>query len=872
MTNQPRLLTEHDAPDRTSMGGKGAALVALIRAGFRVPPLVIVPPAAFDGWSHGDSGREVANTWIEALNQTLTQMEANPTARWAVRSSAVDEDGTEHAFAGQLDSYLDVEPSDVAARVVDVWRSGQSERVRAYRAEHALSDADTAPAVIVQQMLQPKAAGVAFSADPVSGRRGLAVVSAAHGVGDRLVSGEVDGHTWWIDRSDTVEQRDGDATGRSGSDDDGSPITNTEAIAVASLARRCATHFGRPQDIEWAFVDDTLYLLQSRPITGLRGRPDPDAPALLWDNSNIAESYSGVTSALTFSFARHAYEHVYREFCRVLRVPRRTVDANDQVFTHMLGRVRGRVYYNLLNWYRLLTMLPGFQANRGFMEQMMGVREGLPDAVALSLVDTSWATRMIDRLLLSRSAVALVAQHLALPRTIRRFNERLDRVLSAPDPPLERRRLDELAADYRQLEANLIRHWDAPLINDFLAMIFFGTLGKLAAAWCADEHGSLHNDLLVGEGGIISSEPARRVAEMGAAAANDAELTRSLQEDPPHAVRRTLGGHHDVDAAVADYLARFGDRCLEELKLESATLDDDPTPLFRSIGAVAASIRRRGAHSSARPDDAGIQMRAAAEVRVAKALVGHPVRRLVFAWVLRNARDRVRDRENLRFERTRVFGRVRRIFLEIGRRLHAAGALDAPRDVFHLELAEVLAFIDGDPTCDDLAALARVRGAEDARFAAEPEPPARIETHGPPALIDPLTPAPAATATDTDTGDAHNGDQLTGIGCCPGVVRGRARVIRDPRGIELESGDILVAERTDPGWVLLFPAASGVVVERGSLLSHSAIVARELGLPAIVSVPRLMSTLQDGETIEIDGSAGIVRRLDPPENPDEAQP
>ncbi|MEM9253723.1 MAG: PEP-utilizing enzyme, partial [Planctomycetota bacterium] len=104
--------------------------------------------------------------------------------------------------------------------------------------------------------------------------------------------------------------------------------------------------------------------------------------------------------------------------------------------------------------------------------------------------------------------------------------------------------------------------------------------------------------------------------------------------------------------------------------------------------------------------------------------------------------------------------------------------------------------------------------------------------------------------------------KLTGIGCCPGVVRGRARVIRDPRGVQLDPGDILVAERTDPGWILLFPAAAGVVVERGSLLSHSAIVARELGLPAIVSVPGLMSTIRDGETIEIDGRQGMIRVID----------
>ncbi|MEM6503827.1 MAG: PEP-utilizing enzyme [Planctomycetota bacterium] len=420
-----------------------------------------------------------------------------------------------------------------------------------------------------------------------------------------------------------------------------------------------------------------------------------------------------------------------------------------------------------------------------------------------------------------------------------------------------------MAADYRRLEAGLLRHWDAPLVNDFLAMIFFGLLGKLTRSWCGDEHGSLQNDLLVGEGGIISAEPARRVAEMGAMAASDPDLTRSLQHDPLHRVRRDLDQRPELRQAINDYLTKFGDRCLEELKLESATLNDDPTPLLRSIGAVAASRPARADTTSQKTtnDDADVHpMRANAQARVADALRGRPFRKLAFAWVLRNARNRVRDRENLRFERTRVFGRVRRIFVEIGRRLYADRALDDPRDVFHLELREVLAFIDGDPGCNDLAGLAGVRRREDERLRVESHPPSRITTHGPPGLIDDLTSDQADGVDAPSSSDAST--SLTGIGCCPGVVRGRARVIRDPRGVQLDPGDILVAERTDPGWILLFPAAAGVVVERGSLLSHSAIVARELGLPAIVSVPGLMSTIRDGEMIEIDGRQGMVRVID----------
>jgi pyruvate,water dikinase len=258
---------------------------------------------------------------------------------------------------------------------------------------------------------------------------------------------------------------------------------------------------------------------------------------------------------------------------------------------------------------------------------------------------------------------------------------------------------------------------------------------------------------------------------------------------------------------------------------------------------------RLGAGPVAESGDAGAAERAQQVVR--DALRGKPFRRIVFAWVQRNARDRVRDRENLRFERTRVFGRVRRVFLESGRRLAQRGLISEPRDVFYLEVEEVLGYIEGTATTLDLAGLVRLRKQQYAALELNPPPPDRFDTRG---MVNPL--AAAARAREAVEGDPT---VRRGVGCCAGIVRGRARVIRDPRGAQLKSGEVLVAERTDPGWVMLFPAAAGILVERGSLLSHSAIVSRELGIPGIVSIPGLMAWLREGDEVELDGSTGTVR-------------
>jgi pyruvate,water dikinase len=570
----------------------------------------------------------------------------------------------------------------------------------------------------------------------------------------------------------------------------------------------------------------------------------------IWDNSNIAESYGGVTTPLTFSFARHIYEGVYRQFCLIMAVPKGAIVASEQLFPRMLGLVRGRVYYNLLNWYRLLALFPGFTSNQRFMEQMMGVKEPIPEDILAQAVATYRVGRMRDRLNLIRSILGLMANLWRLPASSARFYHRLNSSLAPPVPPLEERRADELVAHYRLLEGELLTRWDAPLVNDFFAMLFYGLLRKVTASWCSDANETLQNDLLSGEGGIISAEPAKRVRQMAEVAAEDEALTELLASGEESTIDNAVFAHPRLGLLYEAYLDKFGDRCLDELKLESPTLHDDPLPLQRAIGEFARRIRSKGASQAI--DETAIRL--AAEERVRLALRGAPLKQLLFRWILGQARGRVRDRENLRFERTRLFGRVRRIFVELGKRFHAEGILNDPRDIFWLEKDEIFAFVEGTGSTTDLRGLTALRSREFAGWR-EMEPPAdRFQTHG-------MVNHGQSYRSTITASEPLTGDQLKGIGCCPGTVRGQVRVITDPRGAVIRQGEILVAERTDPGWIMLFPACSGLLVERGSLLSHSAIVAREMGIPAVVSVSGVTSWLRDGDWVEMDGASGVVRKL-----------
>ena len=897
------IIHPDDSEPNTKLGGKARNLAALRHTDIAIPAWFVLSPAAFDACLSDAHRRELSEVGSDGdvltLLDTLTlpapiRAELEPAladlcpdgAPVAVRSSAFDEDGTHHSFAGQFDSFLNVPLAEVADKVIDVWRSAFSERVLAYRRANGLDTAPQPPAVLIQRMVNADWSGVAFSADPITGRRDVAVISAVPGLGTALVSGQTNADTYHVDAQGRIIERhqildpqpltveNPSSPGNSSESSlrtthyalSPTPLSDTDIRVIATLSRRTAQHFGCPQDIEWAIENGQLYLLQARPITTLPAEPEPQEGQLnLWDNSNIAESYPGVTTPLTFSFARRAYEEVYRQFCRIMGVPNSIIADHALTFRHMLGFIQGRIYYNLLSWYRVLALLPGYKLNRRFMEQMMGVKESLPDELLAEQTIPSRGDRLRDALYLGRTLIGLIVNFLLLPRRIDAFYDRLNNALGSGRPDLSQQRPDELVAYYRTLESQLLTRWDAPLVNDFFAMIFYGVLRQLTEKWCSDTHGTLQNALLSGTGGIISAEPAAHMRRMAQSITEDTAFVKLLIAGSRAEIVSAMSTRPAFEAQYKAYLEKFGDRCLEELKLESPTLHDDPQLLLRSIGQLARNMAQTPDHyQNGTHPFPQISASEQASKQVQTALSGHPIRRLIFNWVLKNARQLIRNRENLRFERTRLFGRARQIFVELGHNLHTLDLLDNPRDIFYLEVEEIFGFINGTATTTHLKTLAQLRHTEFEHHQKSTPPPNRFQTRG---LVSNYQPpvsslqSPISSYQLPITNYQSPTPTLHGLGCSPGIVRGPVRIITDPKTTTLRPGEILVAQRTDPGWIILFSAAAGLLVEHGSLLSHAAIVSREMRLPAIVSLSGVTQWLKDGDLVEFNGSTGEVKRI-----------
>ncbi|WP_170431683.1 PEP/pyruvate-binding domain-containing protein [Ruegeria arenilitoris] len=814
------IVSQSEATDPSQVGGKAAALSNLARHGFNPPAFFVITDAAF---RKGKTGPVAARGLKGALDVALGVLGPGP---YAVRSSGRAEDGADHSHAGQFDTVLNVTNSNVLGAAKQVWQSGFAETIAIYRAVKTGGAAE-APAIIVQRMIDAAAAGVAFSADPVTGQRNTAVVSAVKGLGDALVAGEVDGEDWTIDQNGNPECAK--ATPQ--------VLTPDQALQVAALAHKAEEAFGTPQDIEWAFDADGLHILQARPITtALRPAALPDEALTIFDNSNIVESYPGMVSPLTYSFAVHVYGRVYRAFVRLLGVSDRAVAQNAALFDNFLGRIDGRVYYNLVNWYRALALLPGFSLNRDYMETMMGVSEPMPSEITdqIGPPPAKGVRKIWEYAKLAGVACGLIWQAMRLPRTRSNFYDRLKDVLDR-DLDVETANATELAAEYRDIESSLLDRWDAPLVNDFLCMIAFGASRNLLHKWLGEDGLVLHNDVMIGQGDIVSAEPAQRIARM-AHRVREAGIADHLSAD---CRLETLDPYPRIKDEVQLYLDKFGDRCTEELKLESIPLREDPSSLLMAVAASAARPEGKR-HTGREPDWKSL-------------FPANPVKRYLSKWIVGWAKARVRDRENLRFERTRIFGHARRVFLGIGRELAARGLLAEPRDVFHLTTHEVLGAVEGFSLSPDLKAIVAQRQREDRASSERPDPPERIEIRGP---------AIAPVWVDAEVPERDGERVKTGTGCSAGQVTAKARVIRDPRTEALQPGDILVARHTDPGWIAVFSNASAIVVERGSLLSHSAIVARELGIPCVVGLKGATQWIRDGETLSVDGASGKVERCD----------
>jgi len=875
------LAQRRGADDPRVIGGKASRLAWLVRHGFAVPDAVVLPVDAFAqsirelppgceprALLRAATGRAGDLRAAEARQHILSApfprgLQEELHALWlavgehspwgiAVRSSATCEDGALVSMAGLAESLLGVRGADaLAAAIRQVWASIASGRALAYLAARGVRDVGMA--IVLQRMVEARAAGVMFTRAPDARSRGAGagderIINVGLGLGAPVVNGVTTPDVLRIDaRGRLVEAivahkaratvvRDGGVRDVDVEFPDRPALDREDIAELAELATRLDKLEPVAWDVEFASDEQRTWVVQARPATG-QGFPDGGDADTVWSSVNVGEALPGAATPFTWSVAGAFSEAGFRRAFAALgcRVPKSA---------RLVGNIHGRIYLNLTHFMRIAAQVP-FLDPRTLIE--LGGGWG-GDELARQVRDVSRGG-FYARLPLTASR--LLREQLKLDEDVRAFEtfaEKQWRAQSAldltilPDDGVARR-LRDIQALLERTGIVMLTCASSALGSHLALKMVLERVAPLDADRLAQSLTSGVHDLESARPGIgIMHVVALARREPEACAAIESEATCGLDALPDGATRR----------ALQSFLELYGDRAVREAELSTPRWKEDPRPVLRLLRAALRTDAQHVERTLARA-------RAFADLDLARLMPRlNVIEQTIVRHLIARAQRAARLRERMRTWVTRVLGMLREAALDADRRLlrrdpelegdwrglvSSGSPLAGVHSVFFLTLDEVVDALVSARA--ELAPLVRARRADLARDQARPDPPVTFVGTPPPVVLPP-----------------SGGDVMRGLPASAGVVQGPARVLfREEQMDELRPGEVLVVHTTDVGWTPLFLVAAGVVTELGGPLSHAAIVAREFGVPTVVNVVGATRAIRTGDVLRVDGDRGTVERV-----------
>jgi len=878
-------------------GGKGENLSRLLQAGFRVPDGFVIrtrayrefvdandlrdwllaavdevdasDPAALEAVSALIRGRfvggQMSETLMKAIRAAYLVYADTPVA---VRSSATAEDLPEMSFAGQQDTFLQVLGQEAFITAVKAcWSSLWTARAIGYRARNAISHAEVALAVVVQKMVPAEVSGVLFTANPLSGSRMEVAIDAAFGLGEALVSGqvepdhyEVDVRTFGIIHKSlgakaiamhgaagggiTVEQVDAPSFGeapRLGEAATQQALTDSQIIFLAKLGAQVADLYDFPQDIEWALVDGEFHILQSRPITSLFPVPQsaPGSPLMVYFSFGAVQ---GLVAPMT-PLGQDAIRLIFAGLGSLFGFEE---DHESQGVIKMAGeRLWGNitpVVRHPLGW-KILPKV--FSVIEPTTKELL---DGLVDDVYLEAGRGKVRLRSFVRL-----AKFLVPMYL---RTIKYFfapTGKAQEIQQNADVIIEELAKSARGADGLEQSIYLYRdifnsffyavpHFVPAILAGYLPMI---VLTKISNKLTGSNELALN--ITRGLPNNVTTIMDLALWETAQTIRTDAESFTYLQNEPVEklAIEYLVGKLPEIaQSTIAEFLSQYGMRGIGEIDFGSPRWRDAPEHIISIIQGYFQIEDEANAPDAIFERSQGESTAAIEELA---ALAGSTFGGWFKAKLVRSLARRMREfaglRESPKFYIIKKMGIIREHLLTSAEGLVSEGALVQAEDVFFLYLNELDAAAKGE--LKDMADLVAERRARAAREMLRKRIPLMLFGDG--------------RVLYAGSGAINTADgTFQGSPVSPGVVDGSVRVVLDPMNAGLLPGEIMVCPGTDPAWTPLFLSASGLVMEMGGMMTHGAIVAREYGIPAVVGVSEATNRLQTGQRIRVDGSTGEV--------------
>ena len=703
---------------------KAKNLKVLEDNGFQVPKFKIVYPGEEIDFSYFDS------------------------ELFAIRSNDAHEDGEKFSYAGQFLTVLNVPRSGVKNAVNSVIESYKN---RYYEEKLGIKSEDKLSGVIIQEMVDSEYSGVLFTSNP-KGILNEMVIVVGRGLGSNVVEDKTETITYHHYK-DTATYKEGNAF-----------VFPEELVKELEITgEKIEKLFGKPMDIEFAVRDRKIYILQAREITSL----DFTKNIRILDNSNIAESYPGVSSKLTRSFAWEVYTRIFTRLGS--RVLGKSVNRYEDLFTHMVSDFGGRMYYEISSWYDILRLLPFSSKIIPIWQKMLGVEDE-----KIHFYKKRPSLFVKTKLLFSTLYLFLISQRkmenlsVFFQKEFQYYNKKVE---NEEDPK-------KLYSLFLEMEDVFFKEWDWTLINDmvsFLSTHFAGSKVKNTLA-------------------LESKKPVEALNELVSI------YSKFGADSDEYKERKT------------DYIKDYGDRTIGELKLETRTFATNPELLDKMVEERAALP---------------IQDTKENPVNIKKSL----------------ARSSTNYREISRMNRSRLFGLMRKIIDKIGSKT-------VGEDIYHLSLSQIKDMVfSGANFTEEIREEKRLMLVYN-----ELPTVKKVVLLGDPSIDFSLMDTSIFSEVDRK-------DFLTGRGVSSGKLSGEVIKITDMSTVSLKDvkDKIIATYSTDPGWFLLLDVAKGILAERGSLLSHTAIVARELKKPAVVGIPDLMIEIKTGDIVELDGDKGYCK-------------
>lgn len=794
-------------------GAKAFHLSKMKRVGLPVPAGFVINVSAFEYFFLNNVNLD------EAFKSSLSEALNNIAAKgYMVRSSAIGEDGAGNSFAGQLESFqAENNVEDIIAKLYLCWKSYQKENVTAY--QNSSGAKLQGMAVVVQELIEPDYAGVIFSRHPLDENNLL--VEYVEGHAEQLVSGKVNPKSVAFSR-------------KSRGFSETTPFSCDKGIEIVEQLELI---YNKALDIEWAIKDKVFYVLQSRPITTAS-----KSKKVYWSNTNVNENYPEAITPLLYSIARDSYYHYFKNLSKLFLIQPEKIKELESAYANVITVHGCKMYYNMSSIHQIISHSPFSEMLLKSFDNFVGYTQN--KTAEIKKEKGSKLSFVKEAFRFNRT----------LEKTVKEFEDSANKYQDEAEKALT---LEELKNSFHQFIEIRMHSWYKASLADFFAMLYHGLLGKFCSKYYIDNADGIHNQLVQAIPGLISSEPLILMYKIKMEIRKNSmvhEKLKTLNSEEFWEWVKAESNAVDVKIRIHNYLQNFGFRCSGELMLTETNYIDEPSKFIDLLKQYDSLPEDNPEDIIAKKCKEREQVIRSFKSTILKKnslnILKSATHILFLKMLIRLASKGISARERVRLKQASLYFQFKNIVLKCSSELQKRRLINDSDDIFYLRYQEIIEVLNSSSMLpNSIKEQVQITKSNFLSQAGLIYPDDFYSYQGE---------FPLPEELENTILKSHSSN-LKGLCACGGKIQARVKVLQSVmEAHKLQKGDILVTRQTDPGWVVVFPLISGLIVERGGMLSHGAIVSREFGIPAIVGVEGAVSKLNDGDIVILNAFTGEI--------------